>query len=171
MKRLFGIALIMGCGLLPAQLSPVPRFALPDSSLVIRQAPREFEPFTVAGETGAIIGQQNGSFEAWAFPLKVLSHLQITAELQDYPVPIELNENAALIKVNPAYTSITYSHAALTVKQHMFTSGAGAIVLFEIASIRPLQLTFRFTPELLRMWPAANFGRPNAEWVKAGDSG
>ena len=166
--RLSGVALMLGGGLLPAQLRPVPKFPLPDSPMTIRQAPREFEPFTVAGETGAIIGQQNGSFEAWAFPLKILSHLRITAEMQDYPVPIELNQHAALITVHPAYTSITYSHAAMTVKQHMFTSSAGAMVLFEISAIRPLRLTFRFTPELLRMWPAPNFGRPNAEWVKAG---
>lgn len=159
---------LIWCAVLPAQLRPVPKFPLPESALTIRQAPREFEPFTVAGETGAIIGQQNGSFEAWAFPLKILSHLRITAELQDYPVPIELNEHAAQITARPAYTTITYSHAALTVRQHMFTSSAGAVVLFEISAIKPLRLTFRFTPDLLRMWPAANFGRPNAEWVKSG---
>lgn len=136
--------------------------------MVIRQGPREFEPFTVAGERGAIIGQQNGSFEAWAFPVKILSHLQITAEMDGYPVPIELNQHAALIAVNPAYTSITYSHAAMTVKQHMFSTRDGAMVLFEVAAIRPVRFTFRFTPELLRMWPAPNFGAPGAEWVKGG---
>jgi len=46
--------------------------------------------------------------------------------------------------------------------------GAGAIVFFEIASARPLKLTFRFKPEMLRMWPAANFGSPDAEWTKDG---
>jgi hypothetical protein len=52
--------------------------------------------------------------------------------------------------------------------------GAGAtgpVVFWEIASVRPLTLTFRFTPEMLRMWPAPNFGLPSAEWVKIGSSG
>jgi hypothetical protein len=128
-------------------------------------------PFTVAGPSGAIFGQGDGSFEAWIFPTKMASHFRITAELADYPIPIELSEYAASIEVNPDHTTLTYSHAAFTVKQHMFSGAAGPVVFFEIASVRPLTLTFRFTPEMLRMWPAPNFGLPNAEWVKAGASG
>ena len=69
-------------------------------------------------------------------------------------------------------TTITYSHAAFTVKQHMFAThgdaAAGAVVLFEIDSVRPLRLTFQFKPEMLRAWPAPNFGTPSAEWVAEG---
>jgi hypothetical protein len=125
-------------------------------------------PFTVAGETGAIFGQGDGSFEAWIFPVKIASHFRITAELDGYPIPIELSDYAATIEVNPDRTTLTYSHAAFTVKQHMFSSAAGPVVFFEIASARPLTLTFRFTPEMLRMWPAPNFGLPSAEWMKDG---
>ena len=143
------------------------------SPIAITQ-PAEFtKPFSVAAAHGAVFGEQNGVFEAWAFPVKLLSHFRISAELADYPVPIDLSEYAAQIEVNPDRTTITYSHAAFTVRQHMFSppgdsvSGAGAVVLFEIESIRPLELTFSFTPEMLRMWPAPNFGRPSAEWVSA----
>src|ERR1035437_864507 len=112
-------------------------------------------PFTVAGQSGAVFGQGDGSFEAWIFPVKIASHFRITAELADYPIPIELSEYAASIEVNPDRTTITYSHAAFTVRQHMFSGrGAGAagpVVFFEIASVRPLTLTFRFNPEMLRM--------------------
>ena len=44
------------------------------------------------------------------------------------------------------------------------TAGA-PVIFFEIESIRPLQLTFSFTPDVQRMWPAPNFGRPNPEWI------
>ena len=44
-------------------------------------------------------------------------------------------------------------------------------MFFEVDSARPLALTFSFTPEMLRMWPAPNFGRPSGEWVKDGDGG
>ncbi|MGA3185521.1 MAG: glycogen debranching protein [Bryobacteraceae bacterium] len=132
-------------------------------------------PFTVAGEAGAIFGQGDGSFEAWLFPVKIASHFRITAELENYPIPIEISDYAASIEVNPDHTTLTYSHAAFTIKQYMFsgrgTSSTGPVVFFEIASVRPLTLTFRFTPEMLRMWPAPNFGLPNAEWVKIGASG
>ena len=81
-----------------------------------------YKPFTVAGERGAIFGEQSGTFEAWIYPVKILSGFSITAELADYPVPIDVTAHAAVIEVAPAMTTITYSHAAFTVKQHMFTS-------------------------------------------------
>ncbi len=31
-----------------------------------------------------------------------------------------------------------------------------------------MHLTFRFKPEMLRAWPAPNFGTPGAEWVASG---
>lgn len=152
-----------------------PAFPLSVSPFAISRPAQPRMPFTVAGEAGAIFGQGDGSFEAWIFPVKIASHFRIIAELADYPIPIELSEYAASIEVNPDRTTMTYSHAAFTVKQHMFSGrGAGAagpVVFFEIASVRPLTLTFRFTPEMLRMWPAPNFGLPNAEWVKTGASG
>jgi hypothetical protein len=148
-------------------LHPSPSFPLPSSPLTISRPAQPRMPFTVAGQTGAIFGQADGSFEAWIFPVKIASHFRITAELADYPIPIELSD-AATIDVSPDHTTITYSHAAFTVKQHMFSGAAGPVIFFEIASVRPLTLTFRFTPEMLRMWPAPNFGLPTAEWVKEG---
>ncbi len=128
-------------------------------------------PFTVAGEYGAILGRQSGKFEAWLWPVKVLSDFRIRAELKDYAVPIDVNTLAAGIEVTPGETVITYSHAAFTIKQHMFAArgtqmpAMGVAAYFEIAAIRPMEITFSFTPEMLRMWPAANFGRPSGEWV------
>jgi hypothetical protein len=133
------------------------------------------KPFSVAGPHGAILGEQNGTLEAWLFPVKILSHLSITAELADYPVPIHLAALAASIEVAPAMTTITYSHAAFTVKQRMFAPRSsdppGLAVLFEITAVRPMVLTFQFQPDVLRMWPAPNFGAPNVEWVQQNGGG
>ena len=117
------IALALSCAL-KAQWQASPAFPLPKSPIAISRSAQPRMPFTVAGEAGAILGQGDGSFEAWVFPVKVASHFRITAELADYPIPIELAEYAASIEVNPDHTTITYSHAAFTVKQHMF-SGRG----------------------------------------------
>src|ERR1700722_14190902 len=159
--------------LLPAQPTwqPSQAFPLQSSPLAISRPAQPRMPFTVAGKSGAIFGQGDGSFEAWIFPVKIASHVRITAELADYAIPIELSEYAASIDVNPDHTTLTYSHAAFTVKQHMFSGASGPVVFFEISSVRPLILTFRFTPEMLRMWPAPSFGIPNAEWVKLSASG
>ena len=93
-------------------------------------------PFTVTGSTGAILGLQNGNVELWALPTKVFNNLHLTAELTGYPVPIDLNAAAAAIDVQPDHTTITYSHAAITVRQHMFVTAGegnqakGAIIFF-----------------------------------------
>lgn len=162
---------------LAAELAPLPNFAIPAHGLQILAPCVPRLPFTVAGEDGAIFGRQNGRFEAWLWPVKILSNFRINAELADYAVPIDVNALAAGIQVTPAETVITYSHAAFTIRQHMFAARAAGnnkaavVAFFEIQSIRPLNLTFSFTPEMLRMWPAPNFGRPNAEWIPHGNSG
>src|SRR5579872_145571 len=128
-------------------------------------------PFTVVGPRGAILGQQDGSFEAWIFPWKILSHLRITAEMQNYPVPIDVNEQAASIEVRPDHTAITFAHANFTVREVLFAphsapDGAGVLAFFQVAAVRPMTLTIQFTPEMKRMWPASSDDYSSAEWVK-----
>ena len=134
------------------------------------------KPFSVIGPRGALLGQQDGSFEAWIFPWKILSHMRITAEMKDYDVPIDVNEQAATIDVQPGHTTITFSHANFTVREIFFApqnapDGAGALVFYQIQAVRPMTLTFSFTPEMLRMWPALSDDRSSPEWVKSGSSG
>jgi hypothetical protein len=144
-----------------AWLKPIPHFPLASSDLTIRQHVESGKPFTVAGQCGAFMGEQNGSFEAWVFPVKLLSHFTISAAVEGYPVPIDLNSDAAEIEVAPDHTTITYSHITFTVREILFATrcdsaaetGAGVVALFQIESRRPVTLTFSFTPEVRRMWP------------------
>ncbi len=46
---------------------------------VIQAHTEALKPFTVAGERGVLVGQQDGTFESWILPAKVLSHLTIEA--------------------------------------------------------------------------------------------
>jgi glycogen debranching enzyme len=127
-------------------------------------------PFAVVGPRGAILGRQDGSFEAWIFPWKILSNLRISAQLRDYPIPIDVNEQAATIEVRPDHTTITFAHATFTVREILFAphnlpEGAGVLAFFEVEAVRPITLTFQFTPEMKRMWPASSDDYSSAEWV------
>ncbi len=156
-------------------LAPVPAFPLasPPSvgGLAIHQRSSALQPFTVAGECGAILGQGDGSFEAWGWPVKLLSHMRIEARVKDYDVPIVVNDQSAEITVQPDHTTITFSHAAFTVREILFATQCaregepGVLAMFQISSVRPVTLTFSFTPELKRMWPAPNYNAPSPEWV------
>lgn len=150
--------------------APVPPISFDTNGPVIRAHSETEKPFTVAGEQGVILGQQNGTFEAWVLPVKLLSHLTIEADIEGYTVPIDVNQQAAQIEVRPDRTVITYSHIGFTVRQIMFSpdkgpSGTGPVVLYELECMHPTEFIFRFTPNLEWMWPERNQGVPGVEWV------
>jgi glycogen debranching enzyme len=173
------VATAMLCGITVAQttsLPPARSFPLRDDQLSIRRQVGAGIPFTVAGTQGVLLGQQEGVFEAWVLPVKLFSHFNIRADVDGYPVPIELKDQAREIEVFPDHTVITYSHIAFTVRQIMYApddmeAGTGAVVLFQVDSTRPVDLTFSFTPEMRPMWPEPGQGTPSAEWVKRDTSG
>ena len=105
----------------PPTLSPIAPIAFDTSGPVLRAPTDPFKPFTVAGEHGVLVGQQNGVFESWILPVKLISHFTIEADVAGYGVPIDLNQQSAAIEVRPDRTIITYSHPAFTVRQIMFS--------------------------------------------------
>ena len=155
----------------------IPAIPFDTSGPVIRAHAEPGKPFTVAGESGVLVGQQDGTFEAWLLPIKLLSHLTIEAEIEGYTVPIDVNQQAAEIEVRPDRTVITYAHIGFTVRQIMFSpnhapAGTGPVVLFEFDCLRPTSFTLRFSPDLRWMWPERTEGVPGAEWVpRIGNAG
>jgi glycogen debranching enzyme len=147
----------------------IPAIPFDNTGLVIQAHTEALKPFTVAGESGVLLGQQDGSFEAWILPVKLLSHLTIEADIQGYTVPIDVNAQSAEIEVRPDRTVITYAHIGFTVRQIMFSpddalAGTGPVVLFEFDCLHPTNFTLRFTPNLEWMWPERNEGNPEADW-------
>ena len=105
--------------------SSLAAFPLEQSGPVLRQHVEAGQPFTVAGLRGVLLGEQEGSLEAWVLPVKLLSHLTVEAEVEGYPVPLDLNTMAREIEVRPDRTTITYSHIALTLRQGDVCAGCG----------------------------------------------
>ncbi len=182
MRVLLGLGLIgmlAGVGLAQGpstEMHAVAAFPMNEEGLYIHRHVAAGEPFTVAGPQGVVLGEQQGTFEAWVLPVKLLSHLTIEAQVEGYAVPLDLNTMAREIEVRPDRTTITYSHIAVTVRQTMFAAdampeGTGAVVMFAVDSARPVELTLRFTGEMREMWPKLSSGVPSAEWVARGKSG
>ncbi len=160
--------------------SSIPAISFNTDGPVIRAHTESEKPFTVAGERGVLVGQQNGAFEAWLLPVKLLSHLTIEANVEGYTVPIDVNRQASQIEVRPDRTILTYAHIGFTVRQIMFSPAqtisaapaqTGPVVLFEFDCPHPTDFVFRFTPELRWMWPERNEGVPGIEWVPGVDDG
>ena len=168
----------------PASLEPTPQFTFtPAGPLTLHQPALPNHPFTVTGRSGAILGMQDGTVELWQLPVKLFSSMHLRAEVDGYAVPIELNPLAAELEVAPDHTTLTYSHAAIVVRQHMFVPASdpdapndadtnlGGQILFEIHSIHPATLVVSLTPSLVRMWPAPQWGQPGWDWRKLGTGG
>ena len=146
MTRLTGMVIasaLAATAQMPA-LQPVAKFPMAYTPLTIEQTVQPAKPFTVAGEQGAILGEQDGGFEFWLWPVKVLSHFSITAELADYPVPIDVRACAA-DRSDPGndhhhvFARCLHDKAA-DVRHARRTRDRGHVVLFEIASVRPMRL-------------------------------
>lgn len=164
---------------IPKALPALPAFPLqasPESLSITRDAIPS-QPFSVVGPRGAVLGQQDGSYEVWLFPWKLLANMHIVAHMEGYAVPIDVNDHAASITVRPDSTIITFSHANFTVREiilapRQLPEGAGALVFYQIEAIHPITLTFSFTPVLHPMWPAPDDDHASLEWIKtSGGSG
>lgn len=158
-----------------ALLNPVISRLAGDTGLpVISSATFPSHPFSVVGPNGALLGQQDGTYEAWVFPWKIFSGMRITAEMENYPIPIDVNRCSSVIEVRPDRTTITYSHANFTIRQSMLApksspNDTGVLAIYEIEAVRPMTLTFSFDPVMRRMWPAPSEDPPAPEWVKRED--
>jgi glycogen debranching enzyme len=170
------MVLVLPSAIHAQSLASIPALPFSAEGPVLRAPAEPQKPFTVAGERGVLAGQQDGSFEAWVLPVKLLSHLTIEAGIDGYTVPIDVNQQAAAIELRPDRTILTYSHIGFTVRQIMFSprlaqAGTGPVALFEFDCVRPTDFTLRFTPELRWMWPERNEGVPNVEWVVGAGGG
>lgn len=71
-----------------------------EPSLVLRQHAMPDHPFTVVGEGGAILGSQDGIFELWQNPIKILQNVRVVVHVQDYAADLAMNELPATIEVS-----------------------------------------------------------------------
>lgn len=162
---------------LSAQQPLASDFHFNNTGPVLTAEANPLKPFTVAGERGVILGQQDGTFEAWINPIKLLSNFRITANVENYKYPIDVNAHPASIEVRPDCTIFTYTHIAFSVREIIFSPAAlndpdsahqpttGPVILFQFQTLHPTEFVFSFTPEMRWMWPRASYGMPAAEWV------
>src|SRR5438045_3317849 len=138
----------------PTQL--VPKFPLTKSGLELERRTQPGAFLDVLGRKSAVLGYEHRALEAWVYPLQVLDRLEVSFRLEGYPLELNAADTSASIDVRPEATTITYTHAAFTVRQTIFAplEEPGVVMLFDVDSTLPLSVTVRFRPRLKLMWPA-----------------
>ena len=142
---------------LPAAAQQAPR--LPQLSRSVRDA----EFVSAVGRRAALLGTAEGQFEAWVYPLKILRNLHVRFHTDGRIVPAE--SLARTVITRPESSTIVYSDASFQVRETLFVPvrEPGAIITYEIRTVRPLEVEVAFRPDFQLEWPAA-LGPSHLSW-------
>src|SRR5213082_1409349 len=160
---LFGAALVLSAAA-SSQTPPsgvIPRFAREPNPIALTGPARPNRYLEVSGLRAAFLGREDGSFEAWAYPLKVLHGFQLAFGTPAYADPIAGGELATWIDARPEAATVRYAHDSFTADAMWFVprDESGGLVLLDIHTSVPLQIVVRFRIDLKPMWPAALGGQ------------
>jgi len=152
----------------PFSLPVVARFAREDCPIALRGPARPERYMEASGRRAALLGREDGSFEAWVYPLKVLHDLRLSFATPDYAEPIPGSSLASSVDVRPEASTVRYAHAAFTADVTWLVplDETGALLLLDVSTSQPLQVVVKFRPDLKPMWPAA-LGGQYSSWDAA----
>ncbi len=144
-----------------ASLPLVKKFTIADNTIQISQPVRHGKYIESAGRRAALMGREEGLFESWVYPMKIVHNLRLVFSVDGYSYPLNAADLAEWITVRPECTTITYSHPAFVVRAHLFTpiDEPGSLILLDVSSNRKVSITVNFLIDLLPMWPAGLGGQ------------
>src|SRR5579864_753230 len=139
--------------------------ALSGEPLVWRGPAEPHKFIDSVGHRAVLMGREDGTFEAWIMPVKVLRDFRMSVYFDGSLEPVPLADLAERVAASPGHVTITHAHAAFTIRQTWVASleKPAAAVLLDIETARPLRLRAAFTLEMKPMWPAS-FGGQSSDW-------
>ncbi len=125
----------------------------PDDLSLSRNA-SNWQFLDAVGPHSALFGREDGSFEAWIYPLKLLRDFHLTFRLGEHV--IFADSLPRTITVRPESASIRYVYDSFSVCETWFAplNDTGAMVVVQVESAEPVVTEATFTPDLAWMWPA-----------------
>ncbi|MBN2235926.1 MAG: hypothetical protein JW729_00110, partial [Bacteroidales bacterium] len=127
--------------MVPVSLSYSKKFPILKNEI---QLERQIVPQTFCenvGQKAAILGFEQGVFEAWVYPFKIVSDLQFAVSIPQINFFIEGQDLAQRIIVRPEMTTLVFSHDLFTIHWHLLTpvNEPGCIFLFDVDTYAPLE--------------------------------
>ncbi len=160
-SMLFAAAVVLPCRAADPAGGLVPRFVRDPNPIAIGGAARPPRYMEASGRRAAFLGREDGSFEAWAYPLKILHDFHLSFGIAAYADPIPDASLASTVDIRPEAATVRYSHAAFTVDATWLVpiDQPGGLVLLDVRTTEPLTVYVKFRPDLKPMWPAALGGQ------------
>ena len=141
------------------------QFPFERNDLKLEHLAQPITPFDKVGRKFAVLGYESGSFEAWAYPLKLLRNFKFSFLLGNSTRPIRGADIVRYAEVTPELTRLTFTYQSFTVKANYITpiDQSGCLILLDVAATEPLTIICSFLPVLQPMWPAG-LGGQYAYW-------
>src|ERR1700761_394141 len=139
--------------LLTVFLLVVSAFAVdPPQSLELSRAVRSWEFMGSFGQRAGVFGTEDGTFEAWVYPVKLLRDFHLTFHVQGRAIPAA--SVARTLIVHPESTTIVYSYEQFQVRETICApvNEMGAIIRLETDAYFPVQIEAAYTNDLQLMW-------------------
>ncbi len=146
---------------LSAQTGLIPQFELKENAFEITRLAQPNQYFDKIGRKAALMGYENGSFEMWVWPWKVLRNFDLQFFLGSSTSPILSKDILRTISVTPEVTTITFTYESFKVKEIIFipVDEPGVIILLDVFTTEPLSIVPGFLPVLQPQWPAGIGGQ------------
>jgi hypothetical protein len=124
-------------------------------SLELSRPVRTWEFMGSFGQRAGIFGTEDGNFEAWVYPVKLLRNFHLTFHVQGRAIPAA--SVARTLIVRPESTTIVYAYEQFQVRETICApvDEMGAIIRLETNTYFPLQIEASYTNDMQLMWPAA----------------
>lgn len=144
-----------------AREGSIPEFPFEKNDLQLHRLAQPGTPFIKAGRRFAVLGDESGSFEAWAYPLKLFRSFEFSFLVADSTRPIHGKDIVRYIDVRPEATILTYTYQSFTVKAIYVTpiDEPGCFILLDVDAVEPITIVCGFLPVLQPMWPAGLGGQ------------
>jgi len=139
----------------------VERFAIEDSPAALVGPARAGEYVGAVGSRAAWLGFETGDGEVWVHPLKVAGSISLSFKIPEYSTPIPAANVARWVEIRPEAHTITYSHGAFQVKQHILAPREvpGILLLLEVDAVVDLEIHVEFQPVMQYAWPGGMGGQ------------
>ncbi len=149
----------------PPKPSAVARFAREANPIALTGPAQPQRYMEASGRKAAFLGREDGTFEAWVYPLKVLHGFQLSFGTPAYADPIAGTSLASSVDIRPEASVVRYAHDSFTADAMWFVplEEMGGLVLLDVSTSVPLEITVKFRIDLKPMWPAA-LGGQSSYW-------
>lgn len=144
-----------------AQSSLIPKFNIPYNNIVLTRPAQPHQYMDKIGSKAALMGFENGVFELWIWPWKVLRNFNLQFLIGTSTQPILSKDIVRDISVTPEATIITFVYESFTIKEIIFIphNKTAAIILLDVTTTTPLTIVPGFMPVMQPQWPAGIGGQ------------